>query len=74
MPSLSQLATPPQEEIDKWPDPIMRPIEHPMPAPGDPFSPNPYLRCPLPVINTISPDTLRQFGRQSVPQTRMMTP
>lgn len=72
MPRLSDLAQPPAEvQHAMKPVPI---VARPMPSPKEPWSPNPFLRCPLPIAKPISPDTLRQFTRTGIPQTRIVTP
>lgn len=41
-------------------------------APIDPIiGPNPFIRCPLPPINTPSPDSLAQFYRNGVATQRI---
>jgi len=48
---------------------------HPMPSPvADPYRPTPGLRCPLPPINPVSVDNLRQLDQPGVRSVRVIPP
>jgi hypothetical protein len=85
MPPLSELLTRP-EQFDPETHPhqvvglnTLQPWaggEKPQVPPADaqiPLSPPTHMRCPLPALGTVNPDSLRQFYRNDIPQFRVLT-
>lgn len=69
MPKLSELKVPPLEAQAKFEN-----IPHTNPTPPlMPVGVNPFLRCSMPTIKPVSPDSLRQFYRDGTAQTRIIS-
>lgn len=73
MPPISELVNAPQEGRYQHTQPLPGPQHTNLPAEFMRPDFNVVLRCPMPAIGTVNPDSLRQFYRAGLNQMRVLT-